>query len=320
MKAIELTKYGSPEFLQMKEVEKPSPKDHEILIKIHATSVSSGDARMRRADPFIIRLIFGFKRPRKPVLGVVVAGEIEAIGKRVTNYKVGDQVFGSSGMNFGAHAEYVAVSEDAVLALKPGNMSYEEAASIPFGATASMHFLRIAKIQQGQKVLIYGASGALGTMAVQLAKNYGADVTAVDSTRKLDMLRSIGADQVIDYTQEDFTKSGEIYDVIFDVVGTISISRSARSLSQNGTYLLANPRMSQMAGGLWTRMTSPKKVVMKAASGTTDDLIFLKELIEQGKIKSVIDRTYPLEQIAEAHRYVEKGGKQGNLVITVEHA
>ena len=172
MKAIELTKYGAPEFLQMIEVEKPSPKDNEILIKIHASSVSSGDARMRRADPFIIRLIFGFKRPRKPILGVVVAGEIEAIGKSVSNYKKGDQVFGSSGMNFGAHAEYVSVPEDAVLALKPGNMSYEEAASIPFGATASMHFLRIANIQQGQKVLIYGASGALGTMAVQLAKNY----------------------------------------------------------------------------------------------------------------------------------------------------
>ena len=178
MKAIELTKYGAPEFLQMNEVEKPSPKDNEILIKIHASSVSSGDARMRRADPFIIRLIFGFKRPRKPILGGVVAGEIEAIGKAVSNFKIGDQVFGSSGMNFGAHAEYVSVPEDAVLALKPDNVTYEEAASIPFGATASMHFLRIANIQQGQKVLIYGASGALGTMAVQLAKNYGAEVTA----------------------------------------------------------------------------------------------------------------------------------------------
>ncbi|MDX2414178.1 MAG: NAD(P)-dependent alcohol dehydrogenase, partial [Bacteroidales bacterium] len=231
MKAIVCTKYGAPEFLQLQEVEKPSPKDKDILIKIHASSVSSGDARIRRADPFVIRLIFGFKRPRKSVLGVVVAGEIEAIGKSVSKYKPGDQVFGSSGMNFGAHAEYVAVPEDAVLALKPDNMTYEEAAAIPFGATASMHFLRIANIQQGQKVLIYGASGALGTMAVQLARNYGAEVTAVCSTSNIELMKSLGADHVIDYTKEDFTRNGKKYDVIFDTIGKSSLRKALMSLS-----------------------------------------------------------------------------------------
>jgi 2-desacetyl-2-hydroxyethyl bacteriochlorophyllide A dehydrogenase len=317
MKAIELTKYGSPEFLQMKEVEKPSPKDHEILIKIHATSVSSGDARMRRADPFIIRLIFGFKRPRKPVLGVVVAGEIEAIGKRVTNYKVGDQVFGSSGMNFGAHAEYVAVSEDAVLALKPGNMSYEEAAAIPFGATASMHFLRIAKIQQGQKVLIYGASGALGTMAIQLAKNYGADVTAVCSTSNLELMKSLGADEVIDYTKEDFSNNGKKYDVLFDTIGKISLRKALRSLNKNGYLLLASAGIGTMIGGSIKSIFISKKIVSGVIKETAEDMNFFKQEIEKGKLKAVIDRIYTLKQIAEAHAYVDKGHKKGNVVIAI---
>ncbi|MCB0509779.1 MAG: NAD(P)-dependent alcohol dehydrogenase, partial [Bacteroidetes bacterium] len=215
MKAVELTKYGSPKFLQIVEKEKPSLKDKEILIKMHASSVSSGDARIRRADPAIIRLIFGFKKPRKSVLGVVVSGEIVAVGKAVSKFKVGDQVFGDAGMNFGAHAEYLSLSEDAVLSKKLSNMTYEEAAAIPFGATAALHFLKIAKIQKNQKVLIYGASGAIGTMAVQMAKNMGAQVTAVCSTANLELVKSLGADKVIDYTQEDFTKNGESYDVIF---------------------------------------------------------------------------------------------------------
>ena len=317
MKAIVCTKYGAPDFLQMKEVEKPTPKETEILIKIHATSVSSGDARMRRADPFIIRLIFGFKRPRKPILGVVVAGEIEAIGKSVSNYKVGDQVFGSSGMSFGAHAEYVSVPEDAVLSLKPVNMTYEEAASIPFGATASMHFLRIANIQQGQKVLIYGASGALGTMAVQLAKNYGADITAVCSTSNIELMKSLGADHVIDYTQEDFTMNGKKYDVVFDTVGKSSLRRALKSLSDHGHLLLASAGIGTMIGGSIKSMFINKKIVSGVIKETVKDMNFFKQLIEKGSLKAVIDRTYPLERIAEAHAYVDKGHKIGNVIIAM---
>ena len=317
MKAIELTKYGAPEFLQMKEVEKPSPKDNEILIKIHATSVSSGDARMRRADPFIIRLIFGFKRPRKSVLGVVVSGEIEAIGKNVSNYKIGDQVFGSSGMSFGAHAEYVSVPEDAVLALKPANMTYEEAAAIPFGATASMHFLRIANVLPGQKVLISGASGALGTMAVQLAKNFGAEVTAVCSTANFDLMKSLGADHVIDYTKEDFTENEKKYDVIFDTIGKVSVNKALKSLSDNGHLLLASAGIGTMIGGSVKSMFIKKKIVSGVIKETVEDMNFFKQEIEQGKLKAVIDRTYPLEQIAEAHAYVDKGHKKGNVVIAI---
>ncbi len=317
MKAIVCTKYGAPEFLQMQEVEKPSPKDNDILIKIHATSVSSGDARMRRADPFVIRLIFGFKRPRKPVLGVVVAGEVEAIGKSVSKYKPGDQVFGSSGMNFGAHAEYVAVPEDAVLALKPGNMTYEEAAAIPFGATASMHFLRIANIQQGQKVLIYGASGALGTMAVQLARNYGAEVTAVCSTSNIELMKSLGADRVIDYTKDDFTKNEEKYDVIFDTIGKIPFRKALRSLNKNGYLLMASAGIGTMIGTSIASIFISKKIVSGVIKETTEDMNFFKQQIEQGKLKSVIDRIYTLKQIVEAHSYVDKGHKKGNVVIAV---
>ncbi len=317
MKAIVCTKYGAPEFLQMKEVEKPSPMDNEILIKIHASSVSSGDSRMRRADPFIIRLIFGFKRPRKPILGVVFAGEIEAIGTSVSNYKIGDQVFGSSGMIFGAHAEYVSVPEDAVLALKPSNMTYEEAASIPFGATASMHFLRIANIQQGQKVLIYGASGALGTMAIQLAKNYGAEITAVCSTANVELTKSLGADHVIDYTLEDFARNGKKYDVVFDTIGKISLKKGLKSLSDNGHLLLASAGIGTMIGGSIKSMFIKKKIVSGVIKETVKDMNFFKQLIEQGSLKAVIDRTYPLEQIAEAHSYVDKGHKKGNVIIAI---
>jgi len=318
MKAIELTKYGAPENLQMKEVEKPLPKENEILIKIHATSVSSGDARMRRADPFIIRLIFGLKRPRKSVLGVVVAGEIEAIGKNVSNYKIGDQVFGSSGMSFGAHAEYVSVPEDAVLALKPTNMTYEEAAAIPFGGTASLHFLRIANIQPGQKVLIYGASGALGTMAVQLARNYGAEITAVCSTSNIELMKSLGADKVIDYTQEDFTLNGEKYDVIFDTIGKSSFRKAMKSLNKDGQLLLASAGIGTMIVGSITSKFISKKIVSGVIKETIEDMNFFKQLIEESKLKAVIDRTYPLEQIAEAHTYVDKGHKKGNVVIVVQ--
>jgi len=319
MKAVECTKYGAPEFLQLNEVEKPSPKDKEILIKIHATSVSSGDARMRRADPFVIRLIFGFKKPRKAVFGVVVAGEIEAIGNDVSTYKVGDQVFGSSGMNFGAHAEYVVVPEDAVLALKPANMTYEEAAAIPFGGTASMHFLRLANIQQGQKVLIYGSSGALGTMAVQLAKNSGAEVTAVCSTSNFELMKSLGADEVIDYTKDDFSKNGKKYDVIFDTIGKSSIRKDLGSLKKDGYLLLASAGLGAMLGTSIKSMFISKTIVSGVSKEVGEDMNFFKQEIEEGRLKAVIDRIYTLKQMVEAHTYVDKGHKKGNVVIAVNH-
>lgn len=319
MKAIECTKYGAPEFLKLVEIEKPSPKEKEVLIKIHATSVTSGDARIRRADPFIIRLIFGFKKPRKSVLGVVVAGEIEAVGKAVTNFKVGDPVFGSAGMNFGAHAEYVSVSENAALALKPGSMSYEEAAAIPFGATAALHFLSKANIQQRQKVLIYGASGAIGTLAVQLAKNMGASVTAVCSTSNIEMVKALGADNVIDYTKEDFTKNGETYDVIFDTVGKSSFWGALKSLNKKGCLLMASAGMGLLLGSAIASLFISKKIVSGVIKETAEDMNFIKQLIEKGKLKAVIEKTYSLDEIALAHAHVDTGHKKGNVIIRMNH-
>jgi NADPH:quinone reductase-like Zn-dependent oxidoreductase len=270
-----------------------------------------------------MRLYVGVRKPKRvTILGQELAGEIEAVGKDVKLFKEGDQVFAATGFGFGGYAEYTCLPEDpemGVLATKPANMTFEAAAAVPVGGLEALHFLRKGDLQSGTKVLINGAGGSIGTIAIQLAKYYGAEVTAVDSTGKLDMLRSIGADHVIDYTQEDFTKSGETYDVILDVVGKSPFSGSIRSLSKNGFYLLANPRLSHMVRGRWTSMTSSKRVISGAASHKTADLLFLKELIEAGKLKTVIDRRYPLEQMAEAHRYVEKGGKKGNVVITVEH-
>jgi len=322
MKAIVWTKYGPPDVLQLKEVEKPTPKDNEVLIRVYATTVTAGDCEIRRFKAPIwlwlpLRIYFGLRKPRKKILGQELAGKIESVGKDVKRFKEGDQVFGHTGIGFGAYAEYICLPEDGVMATKPANMTHEEAAAVPMGLDA-LHFLRKGNIRSGQKVLINGAGGSIGTIAVQLAKSFEAEVTGVDSTSKLDMLRSIGADQVIDYTQEDFTKSGETYDVIFDVVGKSSFSGCIRSLKKKGFYLLANPGLSERVRGLWTSMTSSKKVITGLASYRTEDLIFLKELIEAGKIKSVIDRRYPLEQIAEAHRYVDKGHKKGNVVITVE--
>ncbi|MFC2030664.1 NAD(P)-dependent alcohol dehydrogenase [Chloroflexota bacterium] len=328
MKAVVHTKYGPPEVLQLKEVEKPTPRENEVLVKIYATTVTAGDCEMRSLDlplgyQLILRMGFGIRGPRNEKTGSEVAGEIEAIGKDVKQLKVGDQVFGSAGMAFGANAEYISLPEEpgemeGGVAKKPANMTCEEAATVPFGGRDALHFLRKADIQGGQKILINGAGGSIGTFAIQLAKHFGAEVTAVDSAAKLDTLRSIGADHVVDYTQEDFTESGVLYDVIFDVVGKISLSRGKKALKPDGTYLLANPA-SQMGQALWTRMTSSRKVVMETASGTIADLGFLRNLIEEGKLKTVIDRTYPLEEIVEAHRYVETGGKLGNVVITVAH-
>jgi 2-desacetyl-2-hydroxyethyl bacteriochlorophyllide A dehydrogenase len=323
MKAIIFTKYGAPDVLQLAEVAKPTPKDHEVLIRICATTVTAGDSELRsfKIPLFIwlpLRLYMGLRKPRKHILGQELAGEIEAVGKDVKLFRKGDQVFAATGFRFGAYAEYICLPEDGVLALKPANMTCEEAAAVPVGGLEALYFLRKGHIQRGQKVLINGAGGSIGTFAVQLAKSFGAEVTGVDSTEKLDMLRSIGADHVIDYTQEDFTKGGETYDVIFDVVGKTSFSGSIRSLKHNGRYLLANAGPSQMVRGRWTSMRSSKKVIVGAASEKTEDLNFLKELIEAGKIQSVIDRCYPLERIAEAHSYVDSGHKKGNVVITVE--
>ncbi|NEW07559.1 NAD(P)-dependent alcohol dehydrogenase [Paenibacillus sp. SYP-B3998] len=319
MRAIVCTKYGTPDVLQLKEVEKPTPKDNEVRIQIHAAIVTPSDCAFRKANPFIIRLLYGLMRPKNNILGVELAGEIESVGKDVKLFKKGDQVFGISPNSFGAHAEYMCLPEDKSVIIKPVNAAYEEAAGVCDGALTALIFLRdTAIIQSGQKVLIHGASGSVGAYAVQLAKYFGAEVTGVCSSTNLELVKSLGADQVIDYTEEDFTKSDQTYDVIFDAVGKRSFSQCKSSLKQRGIYLSTVPSLGVMLQMLWTSKIGSKKAIFTAAGlkQNKENLNFLKELVEAGKIKSVIDRRYPLEQTAEAHRYVEKGHKKGNVVIT----
>jgi 2-desacetyl-2-hydroxyethyl bacteriochlorophyllide A dehydrogenase len=322
VKAIVCTKYGSPDVLEFRDVEKPAPKDNEVLIKIFATTVNTGDCEFRSMKfpiffRLLLRMAMGFKRPKRPIFGQELAGEIESVGKDVNLLGKGDQVFASTGFHMGAYAEYICLNIRRAMAIKPANMTFEQAATIPTGGTNALHFLRKANIQSGEKILIISGSGSIGTFAVQLAKNYGANVTAVCNPTSLELVKSIGADTVIDYTREDFTQNGQTYDVIFDTIGKSPFARSVRSLKENGRYLLANTNLPQMIRGLWISKTSSKKVIFALAGEKTEDLIFLKELFEAGKIKPVIDRLYPLEQVAEAHRYVEKGQKTGNVVITV---
>jgi NADPH:quinone reductase-like Zn-dependent oxidoreductase len=316
MKAIVYTKFGPPEVLQLKEVEKPTPRANEVLIKIHATTIVKEDPDMRASSGFN-----GFLKPRHPILGQELAGEVAATGRNVIRFRPGDQVFGIE--MFGAYAEYKCMPENGALAIKPANMSYEEAASVPNGALTALPFLRDkGKIQRGQTVLIYGASGSVGTAAVQLAKYYGAEVTGVCSTANLEWVKSLGANQVIDYTQEDFTENGKTYDIIFDTVGKCSFSKCKGSLNDEGIYLATVPTPVMMLQALWPARSGSKKVKfiaagLRPAREKIKDLVFLTELIEAGKMKVVIDRRYPLEQMAEAHRYVETGHKKGNVVITV---
>ena len=321
MKASVYTIYGPPNVLQLKEVQKPTAEVNEVLIKIHATTVNRTDCGFLRAKPFIVRFFSGLAKPRKTILGNEFAGEIEAIGKDVTSFKVSDRVFGFAGDAFGAHAEYMTMPEDGVLAIMPVDMNYAEAAPSNEGAHYALNYIKKADIQPGQKVLIYGATGAIGSAAVQLIKYFGAEVTAVSDTARVELVKSLGADRVIDYTKEDFTKLDEMFDVVFDAVGKSTFFKCKPILKPDGIYFSTElgPYLQNPLLALWTRYFSRKKVMFPIPKHTKEDIEFFKKLIEAGKYKPVIDRSYPLEQIIEAYEYVEKGQKTGNVLITVGH-
>lgn len=317
MKAIIYNNYGSPAVLKLRNIEKPFPGDNELLIKIKATAVNSADIRLRKPDPWAVRLFFGILRPRKKILGAVLSGEVVQIGRNVKLFRKGDLVFGTTGMHLSTYAEYVSVKETAPLAVKPENLSHCEAAVIPFGATTALYFLKKAKIKAGQKVLILGASGAIGTAAVQLAKYFGAHVTGVCSTEKMELVRTLGADKTIDYKNEDFTKNGETYDVIFQTVDKAPFLGSLRSLNKKGTLIQGASMTAGLLGKIWAAVTSSKRVIGGMSIESAADMSFCKMLIEIGQLIPVIDKIYPLEQTGEAHAYVEKGLKKGNVAISV---
>ncbi len=323
MRAAVYERYGPPDVVEVKDVPKPIIRDNEVLIKIRATTVSSGDWRVRSLDmPFgfglLARAMLGFFRPKQPILGSELAGDVEAVGKGVTKFKVGDAVLAFPGVGLGGHAEYRAMPEDGAVALKPGNLSYEQAAALSFGGTTALDFLKTkGKIRRGEKVLIIGASGTVGSAAVQLAKHFGAEVTGVCGTANVELVTFIGADKVMDYNKEDFTKNGETYDIILVAAGTTSASTCKSSLKEDGRLLLVLCALPDMAQIPWTAMTSSKKVFAGPAAGSAQDLLVIKELAEAGAFKPVIDRHYPFEKIVEAHAYVDTGHKKGSVVIAV---
>ncbi len=325
MKAVVYTKFGPPEVLHLAEVEKPLPGDREVLIRIDATTVTRYDCWVRsfkaptRLLAFLLGMNIGLTKPRQPLLGTELAGEVETVGKDVTLFRKGDHVFGYPGMSTGAYAEYICLPEDGVLARKPASMTIEEAAAVQQGALTALFFRRRGRIQSGQKVLVFGASGGVGLFAVQLAKHFGAEVTGVCSTAKLELVKSMGADKVIDYTKEDFSRRGETYDIVFDTVGTSPFSVCTRSLNKDGFYLLATHRLPRCFRILWQNLTSSKKTLSPLLKEATEDLVYVRELVEAGKLRASIDSSYPLEEAAAAHRYVESGRKKGQVVITVGH-
>lgn len=330
MKAIIFEKYGPPEVLQLKEIDKPTPKDKELLIKVYATAVNFGDIYTRDLRkitarkslmPFVLwfvsKMMLGFRKPKIKILGSEFAGEIESVGKDVKLFKKGDQVFGYLGMSMGTNAEYLCMPEKGTVAIKPTNMTHEEAATVSGNSMTALNILGKVNIQSGQKVLINGASGGIGSIALQLAKNSGAEVTGVCGTPRLEYIKALGADKVIDYTKEDFTENGETYDLIFDVLGKSSFSRCKKSLNKNGIYLLANFKLPQLLQNLRTSIIGRKKV--KCVLNITENISVIKELVEAGKIITVIDKRFPLEQAADAHSYIEKGLKKGSVVLTIDH-
>jgi NADPH:quinone reductase-like Zn-dependent oxidoreductase len=323
MKAVVYERYGPPEVLQINEVARPTPKNSEVLVKVHAVTVTTYDCWVRSCTAptgfwLPMRIASGIRRPKQPVLGTDLSGDVEAVGEGITRFKPGDQVVGYLGMNLGAHAEYVCLPEEAV-APKPANATYEESASVLQGALTALYFLKKGNIQPGQQVLIYGASGGVGAYAVQLASHFGAHVTGVCSTGKMDWVKSLGASEVIDYTREDFTKNGQTYDIIFDTVGKTSVSRSRRALKRSGVYLFATFGLPLLVQIMWFSLTTGLKTESGILKERNEDLLYLMGLMEAGKLKATIDRSYPMEQIVEAHRYVETGSKKGNVVVTFEH-
>lgn len=318
MKAIQYERYGAPEVLHMTEVAAPAPKDNEVLIRNYATAITSGDVRLRKADPFMVRFMLGLFRPAKKIPGFVFAGIVEEAGKNVTRFKPGDKVYGTSFKNFATYAEFVCIPEDGIIAEKPATLSFEEVAAIPFGGSTALHFLKTAKIQKGQKILVHGASGAVGTSVIQIAKYFGAEVTAMCSPANFDLVKSLGADQAFDYATADFNTLANTYDIVFDAVGKSPFAASVKSLKPTGYYL----RMVHMAPGpifkgLWVSATSRKKVIGGVVKETVEGLELLNKMILEGQLKPVIDRIYAFDQVVAAHAYVEQGHKKGNVIMRI---